>query len=191
MNRHPPAQRVDDLRIERNEADGDPGGDDGVASPGEFGANDARLLGEIARQTLNFAFGVALAEERRLDSLSDLDHGVGLRSEHRHPGRLGTEFAGFGVVRLAPSETGEVFARPAGVAGGGINLRAERRTERKAIDDVFRTGRPGDCAGGRLWSDGNGNWSGGSGRSSEGAFGEILSNSRIVWSNPTARKLLG
>ena len=96
----------------------------------EIGGDDTRLVAEIARKTLNFAFGVAWLEERWVDSFSDLDRGVGLRSEHRHPDRLRAELAGFDVVRLAPSKAGVVVAGVAGVAGRRIRLRVERRAER-------------------------------------------------------------
>ena len=173
-------------RIERGEVDSAPDGDDGTASRGEIGGDDARLLAEIARQTLNFAFGVALLEERRVDSFGDLDRGVGLRSEDRHPDRLGPELAGFGVVRLAPSKAGVVVAGVAGVAGRWIRLRVERRAEREAIDDVVWIGRPCDRGPGGLWRDGNGR-----SRSGKGAFGKNLANPRIVGSNPTVRQLIG
>ena len=149
VNRSPPAQRIQGWRIERGEVDSAPDGDDGTASRGEIGGDDARLLAEIARQTLNFALGVALLEERRVDSFGDLDRGVGLRPEDRHPDRLGAELAGFGVVRLAPSKAGVVVAGVAGVAGSGIRLRVERRAERQTIDHVASAiGRRREVAGG-------------------------------------------
>ena len=76
VNRRPPAQRVQGWRIKRREGDSAPDGDDGAASRREIGGDDARLLAEIARQALNFAFGVALLEERRVDGLGYLDRDV-------------------------------------------------------------------------------------------------------------------
>ena len=108
-----------------------------AASRGEIGGHNSRLMTEISRQTLNFAFGVALLEERRVDSFGDLDRGVGLRSEDRHPDRLGPELAGFGVVRLAPSEAVVVVAGAARVASHWIRLGVELRAEREAVDDVI------------------------------------------------------
>ena len=140
---------------------------------------NSRLMTEISRQTLNFAFGVALLEERRVDSFGDLDRGVGLRSEDRHPDRLGPELAGFGVVRLAPSEAVVVVAGAARVASHWIRLGVELRAEREAVDDVIWIRRPCERGPGGLWRDGNGR-----SRSGEGAFGKNLANPRFVGSNP-------
>ena len=213
MDRGAPAQGVQSWRIQRSQGDSAPDGDDGAASGGEIHGDDSRLLTEIARQTLNFTFNVALPKERWVDGLSDLDCGIVPRAEDRHPDRLGAKLAGFRVAPLAPSKAGVVVAGVAGITDCGVRRGAERRAERKTIDDEVWIGRRCDILlsglrRNRNWSSENrlsGRWSSESrssgrwssenwrcgSRRSESAFGKHLASPRIFRSNSEVRQLVG
>jgi hypothetical protein len=132
------------------------------------------LLAELARETLNFVFSVALPEESRIDGFSDLNRGVGPRSEDRHPNRVGAVFVGFRMAPLAPGKARIVVAGAAGVAGCPVRRGTERRAERKTVDDEVWIGRRCDnlLGGWRRNRNGSGeNWLGGRWNSERGNSG--------------------